>query len=239
MPARTPPGATSGPEGQTEGSPLSSKVSGSAASVFPSEFLPWRNEGGGKRSAEGESSGSLLGDPTLSAGSLAERSNLFIARHLMALMARPTSRPRDDVIKHAADLLFGLEDPSRVRKVLGALPDVAPIVDIYPLEVMTHMVDARPGYLGRIDWGPVVLNKAELEKRTFEVGTIAVLRMPLAARLRAFALEGGGSPGYALAPGPPARYLLEVHAPGSFSWLFRADVRREGRLDRLTLQIVE
>lgn len=197
----------------------------------------------GRRSAGSDAevvAPALLGDPGLTPEAFADLTNLVAAQHLMALLARGhRARARPEVIERAGALLLGLDDPARAHRIVAALPEVAPIVDIYPLEVVAHLVTVQPGYLPRVDFGSVILNKERLEARIFEVGEVAVLHVPLAARLTAFALEGGGAPGYAFAPGPPARYLLEVHDAGQFSWLIRADIRKESRLDRLALRYVE
>lgn len=179
------------------------------------------------------------GDESLSPEALVELSPSIIAEHLMALLAnRRAAHPRAEVLAQVGDLVLQLEHPDVVRRALLAMREAGRIVDIYPLEVMIYVMERRPELVPRIAFTPFVLNKDELEARTFAVEEEISLRFPLALRLRGLALQGGGSPGYCVAPGPPGRYIIELGDEGRFTLLLRGEVKRKGLIDRLSLQIV-
>jgi hypothetical protein len=181
-----------------------------------------------------------LGDPSVTAAELRGMGSLVAGRHLMTLLARRRQEvARAEVIREVAELLLGMDDGPWARRLLLQMAEAGRIVDIYPLEVMTYLVERHPGAVERCALGPVILNKALLEAQVHAVGGLIVLKLPLALKMKAFALEGGGAPGYVLAPGPPAHYLLEVHEPGAFSILVRGDIRRESLIDRAHLQVEE
>lgn len=181
-----------------------------------------------------------IGDPSVTSAELAEMGSLVAARHLMVLLAKGRgARPRAEVLGQVGELLIGLDRPDQVRRLLLELPDAGRIVDIYPLEVLIYVLDRRPDLLRGFEYGAIVLNKSELEASTFRVEEPIALRLPLSLKMRGFALDGGGSPGYCFSPGPPGEYHLEVGEPGRFSLLLRGDVRKVSLVDRLTIAVSE
>jgi hypothetical protein len=181
-----------------------------------------------------------IGDPSVTGEELAAMGTLVASRHLMALLARKRKDTERTALLHeVGDLILGLPDAIAARRVLLGMGEVGRIVDIYPLEVVDYVLGRRPSLLAGYGYGPVILNKAELEARTFEVEEPIHIKVPLSLEMRAFALEGGGSPGYCFAPGPPAEYVLELGGPGRFSILVRGEVRRKSLLDRAILTIAD
>jgi hypothetical protein len=180
-----------------------------------------------------------IGDPTVDAEAIRQMGSLIAARHLMALLARKTREgDRKSVIEEVGALLLGLEDAQLARRLLFTMSEVGRIVDVYPLEVLVHLLEKAPEFLSGLSFGSVVLNKKELESRSFEAGELIVLKVPLALRMRGFAISGGGSPGYVLVPGPPAEYHLEVHTAGRFALLLRGEIRKAGVVDGVQIQVV-
>lgn len=166
--------------------------------------------------------------------------NLIATRHLLALLAkRRTDRPRAEVIDEVASLLLALEEGPYARRLLLQMAEIGRIVDIYPLEVMVRIMERAPAALPGVQFGPIVLNATDIEARTWPVGEVVELRVPLNLRMKGFALEGGGSPGYAFAPGPPAAYWLEIGAAGTYSLLVRGEVRKSIRVDRVTVNVAD
>lgn len=179
-----------------------------------------------------------LGDPSITSDELRAMSSLMAGRHLMTLLSkRREGFARADLIREVGELLLGMDDGPWARRLLLQMVDAGRIVDIYPLEVMAWLIENHPGSVDRADFGSVVLNKAVLENRTHAVGGIIVFKVPLSLKMKAFALEGGTAPGYVMAPGPPARYLLEVHAPAEVTVLVRGDIRKTSFLDRVRLNV--
>ena len=178
-----------------------------------------------------------VGDPTVTADELGRMGNVIATRHLLTLlMRRRADLRRNEVIEEVTRLLMDLNDGPLARRLLLQMTEIERIIDIYPLEVIVRMMERAPNILPRFEFGPVVLNADELTARTWPVGEVVPLRVPLNMRLKGFALSGGGTPGYTLAPGPLATYWLEMGAPGSYSLLFRGEVRRTYRVDRLELR---
>lgn len=179
-----------------------------------------------------------LGDPTVTARELAHMGTHVAARHVMVRLAMDRAdRPRTELIAETGALLIALERPDLVRRLLLELPDAGRIVDVYPLEVLAYVLEHRPDLLPEFSFGRIVLNRQALEASTFAVGETIELEVPLALKMRAFALEGGGSPGYDFAPGAPGTYELEFGAPGTWRILIRGDVRGFGVVERLTLRV--
>ncbi len=206
------------------------------ASPVPTD--PGRDDRSPSGSEDRRPDESRIGDPSVTALELGRMGNLLATRHLLALLAhRRHDKPRREVIEEVATLVLALEDGPYARRLLLQMAEVGRIIDIYPLEVMTRIVERAPGALPRIAMGPVVRNLAELEANPWPVGEIIPLKVPLNLRLKAFALEGGGTPGYVLAPGPPASYALELGSPGRHTLLLRGEVRKDSMIERLTVRV--
>jgi hypothetical protein len=181
-----------------------------------------------------------IGDPALEPEAFGAMGSLIAARHLMALLARKRKAiERPALLAEVGDLLLAQKDPASIRRILLQMGEVGSIVDIYPLEVLDYVLQKRPDVLPGFDYGPVILNKTELEARTFAVEEVIAIKVPLSLRMRAFALEGGGEPGYCFAPGPPAEYHLEVASPGPIRVLVRGEIRKKSLIDRAILTIAE
>lgn len=177
-----------------------------------------------------------VGDPSIAAAELRRMGNVLATQHLFILLARGGD-DRGATIDRIADLLVGLDDGPYARRLLLQVGEAGRVVDIYPLEVMARIMERAPGLLPRTEFGPVITNAAEVRGRTWPVGETIPLSVPLNLRLTAFAIDGGASPGYTLAPGPPAAYDLELGASGVYRLLFRGEVRRISRVDRLTVRV--
>lgn len=180
-----------------------------------------------------------LGDPSVSSAELRAMGSLVAGRHLMTLLARRRAQTeRAEVIKEVGELLLGMDDGPWTRRLLLQMAEAGRIVDIYPLEVMAWLIEHHPGAVERLDFGPVILNKARLESEAHIVGGLIVLKVPLSLKMKSFGIEGGAAPGYIMAPGPPAHYLLEVHEPAQLTVLVRGDIRRTSLVDRVRLNVV-
>lgn len=180
-----------------------------------------------------------LGDPSVTSQQLRSMGSLVAGRHLMTLLARRRGQAeREAVIEEVGRLLMGMQDGPWTRRLLLQMAEAGRIVDIYPLEVLVWLLEHHPGSVDRVEFGPVVLNKALLESQSHIVGGLIVFKVPLSLKMKAFALEGGGAPGYIVAPGPPAHYLLEVHDPGPLTVLVRGDIRGTSFVDRVRLNVV-
>jgi hypothetical protein len=134
-------------------------------------------------------------------------------------------------------LALGEQRPDAVKKILLALGDAGRIVDLYPLELLIYVLERRAELLPGISCGNFIKNKPELEAKVWVVEEPVTIKLPINVRIKAFALEGGGSPGYCLQPGPPDAYVLEFGDAGSFSAAFRGEMRDRTLVDRVRLTI--
>lgn len=192
-----------------------------------------REERGAEARLLGEGS---IGAPELEAERFADFGDLIATRHLFSRMAAPKS-DRSAEVTHLGSLLLGLADGARARRVLEPLFSAERFFDIYPLELLFELVERAPGYVPRASVGSVIENRAFVESRIFEVEEVIPLRLALAAKVRAFALYGGASPGYCLSPGPPGRYELEMAGPGRFQLLLGARIHGEDRVEQVPLWV--
>lgn len=166
--------------------------------------------------------------------------DLAAARYLFERMARPGAGPeRAAEVERLALLLRAMGSPRRAARILETLLEAGRFFDIYPLEVLDALIERDPDYLSGFRRGELVLNRPFLESRIFEVEETLSLVVPLAAKVRGFALAGGGSPGYCLSPGPPGAYAFELGGAGRFEILLFASVRGERVLDRVRLWVEE
>ena len=221
----------------------SSRISGSTPGVrVDSAPAGWSKQKGNSDSHAGEEAltEGRVGADDVTPDELREMGSMMACRHLMARLAKGSKdRPRGEVIREVAELLLRMEDVAHARRLLLQMAEAGRIVDIYPLEVMTYLVETHPGILSCVAMGSIVLNKPELEDRAFEVEEIIQIRAPLALRMRAFAIEEGKSPGYCFAPGPPGSYHLELAQAGVFTLQVRGEIRRKSLIDRVTLKVVD
>ncbi len=202
-------------------------------------------EGRGQPERSEESGADLGGGPRARVGAadveareLGAMSVLLAADHLSLRMAQRRGQvSRAELIDEVCSLLLGTESADFVRKVLAVLAEQQRVLDIYPLELLSRALERRPDLVDSHRFTPFVRNRHELAAGVFRVEEPIRLELPLAAQLKSMALAGGGSPGYHLYPGSLTQYVLELGAPGTFTFLLRAEVRRESVIDRVTVTV--
>lgn len=202
-----------------------------------------RGEGGGEDALAAlvEKSGrARLLDDDVDGPALAAMSVEVAAEYVMLRLARRRARvERAALVEEVSELLLGVPDERALRRILLALQDAGRIVDVYPLELLFRIRERAPERVPFARYSPFVKNRAALEAEPHEVEAPIRFQIPLGMRIRAFALEGGGFPGYVFAPGPPAAYDLELGASGDFTVLLRGELRKEHWLDRIRLKVVD
>ena len=177
-----------------------------------------------------------VGAPDLGLAEIERFPELVLVRHIYARMAVKTDRSAE--IERLKELLYNLNDGRRVRRILERLFEVGRFVNIYPLELMDALVKHSEGFLPKVRRREVIINRAYIESRLFDVEAPIPFEFPLNAQVRGFALSGGGSyPGYCFQPGPPGRYELEFGAEGRFDVLVLARVRGTDCIDRVRVWV--
>ncbi len=212
---------------------------GGEAGIEP--VLP--DQGKGRRLPEPEPPPDLrarVGDLTLDPEGFGGLTALLAFEHLLLLTSKQHRRKaRGAIIEEAGELLLSTERPDFVKKVLLRLAEEPRVIDIYPLELMAYVLERRPGFLPGISFTPFIKNRGDLEAEVFQVEEPIRLELPLSARLKAMALEGGGAPGYHLYPGALSEYFVELGEAGRYTLLLRAEVHKESLVDRVTLEILD
>jgi hypothetical protein len=174
-----------------------------------------------------------LGDPSLTRPDDIKRQlgpSVRFAQHAMILAeARlKASGRRDEAVSFLASLYLGVSDRAYANKALREFGPATGIIDIYPLEVMQHLLQHVPGFVSRANETRFLEAKtATYRARAGE--PIRLVHDP-ELRIRGFALPGGARPGYVLEPvDPPGTYHLTFLEAGQFDVLLSA-ISREGWL---------
>jgi hypothetical protein len=139
---------------------------------------------------------------------------------------------RYETIDNAARVLAKFSSTQNVRRVLNEL-ESAPIRDIYPLEVMYHMLENMPDTIEGMSEAPLVQNADQFRggNHVF-AGHAFKVHLPANMRIKAFALMGGDRPGYEFFPSPKEGvYSMTVDTPGTYEFaLMGVPTKRVGRI---------
>jgi hypothetical protein len=138
-------------------------------------------------------------------------------------------------VQKMAAWLAQLSTPHAIRKVLSELEN-KPIRDVYPLELLMHLLDHRPELLPGVKRGAVLGNSGDLAdgKKVFAGHAVSV-HVPPDTRLKSFALLGGARPGYEFHPtaGDDTAYTLLVDTPGRWKFaVFAVPMVSLGRIQK-------
>ncbi len=165
------------------------------------------------------------------------------AKHVMILaeaFRRTTGATRSEALSYLGAMFVGLKDRSFGRLALKEFGPSTGILDIYPLEVMEHVLENHPGYLPKAGFGTIFRKEGEERRKLVaKVDEEIVLEYPESLKVRGFALKGGGCPGYVFEPGAePGQYRLVFSSAGRFDVLLSA-TNRAGytMIDRLEVEV--
>lgn len=129
-----------------------------------------------------------------------------------------------DAVEKMATWMAALSTPQQIKKLLIEL-ESKPIRDVYPLELLMHMLEHRPELLPGVKKGAVLGNSGELAdgKKIF-AGHATTVQVPSDVRLKSLALLGGGRPGYEFHPtaGDDNKYTLLIDTPGRWKFALLA-----------------
>lgn len=202
------------------------------------------------RKARAEVLARLLDDPEVemrvygtvhlrSAQSLREvfKTPLRIARHLNVLAQRLATSPeqRAGVVSSLADTIVEL-GPGLGRRSLSSFMHGVGIGEVYPLEVLEHIVLHHPRFLPQTGLRPFLTSPPRLEG---EEGVPIEVRCDPALKLTGFALKGGGFPGYAFEPQKePGCFALNIDTRGRYTLLLLAvDAAKNESLQELRVRV--
>ncbi len=168
------------------------------------------------------------------------KSPIGYAKHVMILaeaFRHSTGATRAEALAYLARMFVALPDRAFGRLALKEFGPGTGILDLYPLEVVAHVLERYPAFLPKVGFGRL-FSPATGERGTtlrLDAGEPFTLVYPAELKIRGFALVGGGRPGYAFEPATePGRYRLTIDTAGRHSLLISA-LTRSGHtiLDRL------
>ena len=149
-----------------------------------------------------------------------------LAAHVVRLFDAWTLKGVDhaDAVKDMAAWIAQLSSPQQIKKLLIEL-ESKPIRDVYPLELLMHLLEHRPELLPGVKKGSVIGDGEELGggKQVFAGHAVRIV-VPKDTRLKSFALIGGGRPGYEFhpTPGDETTYTLLIDTPGRWKFALLA-----------------
>ncbi|MCC7071399.1 MAG: hypothetical protein IT383_08755 [Deltaproteobacteria bacterium] len=139
---------------------------------------------------------------------------------------------RAEAVEKMATFVGQFSSTTTIKKVLAEL-ESKPIRDVYPLEIVMHLLDTHPELLPGVRKGSVLGNIGEVaEGKKMIAGLPFSVEVPKDVRLKSFALLGGGRPGYEFAPAvADDKYTLLVDTPGRYAFaLLAAPLTQLGRI---------
>lgn len=171
-------------------------------------------------------------------------SPLAYAKHAMILaeaFRRTTGATRGEAIEYLARMFIAPSDRSFGRLAIKEFGPSSGILDIYPLEVMEHVLDRYPGFLPKVGYGRLFANVPAVEEETIytDTRTPVMLEYSVELKIRAFAISGGGRPGYLLEPDLElGKYRLHIYTSGKYRILISA-INEHGytTIDRLRILV--
>jgi hypothetical protein len=166
-------------------------------------------------------------------------SPMRFAQHAMMLAAQRQIEglPRDTAIEYLAQLYLGVSDRTYANKAIRQFGAATGVLDIYPVEVMQHLLAHAPNFLRKVQLGSFFTSTPKAGYRT-EVGKPITLAYDDTLRIRGFALQGGGQPGYLFEPvEPPGSYHLSFAEAGTFKVAISA-LTKDGHLLIEDFQVV-
>jgi hypothetical protein len=146
------------------------------------------------------------------------------AQHAMLLAEDrlKSGTKRAEVIDFMASLYLRVDDRAYAHKALRDFGTGSGIIDIYPLEVVKHLLESVPSFFTRLTRGPF-MSSSKPGGYEGVTGKPIVLTYDPQLRIRGFALLDGPRPGYLFEPvDPPGTYHLTFQSPGRFTVLVSA-----------------
>lgn len=168
-----------------------------------------------------------LGDPALTHPEEMKRvlgASVRYAQHAMLLAQTKMEEGmgRASAIGYLADLYAQLSDREYARKALKAFGPATGILDLYPLEVVDHLLAHVPSFFTNVKRGRFFTSSASSHYEA-KAGETIHLSYPPDLKIRGFAIRDGARPGYLLEPtDPKGTYALTFQSAGRFDVLVSA-----------------
>ncbi|MEO1335486.1 MAG: hypothetical protein AAFV29_07565, partial [Myxococcota bacterium] len=175
-----------------------------------------------------------LGDPSLTHPDDMQRilgPSVRFAQHAMVLAQAQLDAgvDRADALAFLANIYVQAKDRAYANKALREFGPATGILDIYPLELVDHLLEFVPGFCHRIRRTGFLTSSQTAGYRA-KVGQTIELTYDPKLRIRGFAIKDGLRPGYLLEPvDPPGTYRLVFLSPGDFTAMVSA-ISKDGEL---------
>ncbi|GEM_PF-2543306 len=153
------------------------------------------------------------------------------AQHAMILAEARMKEgmPRQEAVEFMASLYLGVSDRAYANKALRDFGAATGVIDLYPLELMKHLLEHVPSFLNKVSTARF-LAATPVEGYKIKAGVPLKLTYDPTLRIRGFAVKGGLKPGYLLEPiDPPGTYHLSFATPGSYGVMLSA-LSKDGQL---------
>lgn len=162
------------------------------------------------------------------------------AQHAMLLAAerQAAGATRQEALAFLAGLYVGVTDRAYANKALREFGPGTGILDLYPLELMAHLLEHVPAFCTKVQQGSFFTRRGDGCYRAKAHEPIPLQYDP-DVRIRGFALKDGPRPGYLFEPvDPPGNYQLVFFEPGRFTVLI-SGIKKDGwlLLDELACEI--
>jgi hypothetical protein len=148
------------------------------------------------------------------------------AQHAMLLgeQKRAEGATREQALEFMAGLYRSCGDNAYANKALREFGPATGIVDLYPLELVDHILATTPSFLVKTSRGSFFVKTTPVI--TGVAGAVIPLEYPADLRIKGFAMKGGGRVGYTFEPkDPPGTYHLKFDTPGVFEILVSASTK--------------
>ncbi len=168
-----------------------------------------------------------LGDMSLTSPNEMKRllgPSVRFAQHAMLLAEARLKEgaPRQDALAYLASIYLGVADRAYANKALRDFGASTGIVDLYPLELMKHLLEHVPSFLSKVSTASF-LAATPREGYQAKAGVPLKLTFDAGLRIRGFAVKSGEKPGYLLEPmDPPGTYHLTMGSAGTFTVMMSA-----------------
>lgn len=188
------------------------------------------------------------GDPTLTDPADIQRklgTPIAYAKHVLLLaeaFRHATGATRDEAITYLAAMFCAAPDRTFGRLALKELGSATGIIDLYPLEVVEHLLENYPSFLPRVGFGTLFSDRVTSTESPLQLIARVDERLeyPTGTKIRGFAIRGGGRPGYRFEPADEDDvYLLRIDSGGHYELLI-SGLLEAGRtvVDRLHVEVI-
>lgn len=169
-------------------------------------------------------------------------SPLAYAQHALLLseaFRQSTGADRSEVIAYLAELFVAVPDLGFGRSALRELGPSTGIVEIYPLEVLAHVLEHHKGFLRKVAFGSIFTSLPRGEPLRLEPFRARELSAPPDWLVRGFAISGGARPGYRFEPGrEDGVYRLVLGAVGDYELLVSARAPSGTLIERFEVEVL-